>query len=57
MRLFNLFSGRGNAAAIGSGARPCPPPPANRPKHQIIGLTPLLTPLRALWMTPSGNAQ
>ena len=41
MRLFNIFSGRGQAAAIGSGARPCVPPPANRPKHHFIGLTPL----------------
>jgi hypothetical protein len=44
MKFFNILLGRGNAAVIGSGARPCAPPPAHRPKHQFIGLTPL-TPL------------
>jgi len=40
MKFFNILLGRGNAAVIGSGARPCAPPPAHRPKHQFIGLTP-----------------
>ena len=41
MKFFNILLGRGKAAAIGSGARPCAPPPANRPKHHFIGLTPI----------------